>query len=49
MFQFNFIFNDVVHSIDIKKSDTDKLASNKSMIMQTYHFSIDQVLDKNIK
>ena len=49
MFQINFILNDVVHSIDIKKSETDKLASDKSMIMQTYHFSIDQVLDKNIK
>jgi hypothetical protein len=49
MFQINFILNKVVHSIDIKKSKTDKLASENSIIMQSYHFSIDQVLDKNIK
>jgi len=48
MFQINFILNNVVHSIDVKKSQTDKLASENSLIMQTYHFSIDQVLDKNI-
>lgn len=49
MFQINFIYDSIVHSIDIKKSETDKLAAQNSVIMQTYHFSIDQVLDKNIK
>lgn len=49
MYQFNFILNDVVHSIDIKKSETDKLAGETSLIMQTYHFSMDQILEKNIK
>jgi hypothetical protein len=49
MFQINFIFNNVIHSIDIKKSTTDKLASESSVIIQSYHFSIDQVFDQNIK
>ena len=49
MYQFNFILNNVVHSIDIKKSETDKLASETSLIIQTYHFSMDQILEKNIK
>jgi hypothetical protein len=49
MYQINFIYDSIVHSIDIKKSETDKLAAQSSVIIQTYHFSIDQVLDKNIK
>jgi hypothetical protein len=46
--QFNFILNDVIHSIDIKKSATPKLAESSARILQTYTFSIEQVLNKSL-
>jgi hypothetical protein len=46
--QFNFILNDVVHSIDIKKSATPKLAKQGVRILQTYTFSIDQIMNKSL-
>jgi hypothetical protein len=46
--QFNFILNDVVHSIDIKKSATPKLAESSSRILQTYSFSINQIMNKSL-
>lgn len=47
--QINFILNDVIHSIDVKKSATPKLAESHYRIIQTYSFSIDQVLNKCLK
>lgn len=46
--QFNFILDNVIHSIDIKKSATPKLAEASARILQTYTFSIDQVLSKSL-
>lgn len=46
--QFNFILNDVIHSIDIKKSATPKLAEASARILQTYTFSIEQVINKSL-
>ena len=46
--QFNFILENVVHSIDIKRSATPKLAKQGVRILQTYTFSIDQVLSKSL-
>lgn len=46
--QFNFILNNVIHSIDIKKSATPKLAEPTARILQTYTFSIDQVVNKSL-
>jgi hypothetical protein len=46
--QFNFILNGVIHSIDVKKSATPKLAESSARILQTYTFSIDQVLNKSL-
>lgn len=46
--QFNFILNGVIHSIDIKKSATPKLAEPTARILQTYTFSIEQVLNKSL-
>ena len=46
--QFNFILNNVIHSIDIKKSATPKLAESSARILQTYTFSIEQVLNKSL-
>jgi hypothetical protein len=46
--QFNFILDNVIHSIDIKKSATPKLAESSARILQTYTFSIEQVLNKSL-
>lgn len=47
--QFNFILNNVVHSIDIKKSATPKLAKGSVRILQTYCFTLEQVKEQSLK
>lgn len=47
--QINFRLGDVIHCIDIKPSATPKLAQKGEIILQTYHFSIDQVNEGSLK
>jgi hypothetical protein len=47
--QINFRLGDVIHCIDIKPSATPKLAQKGEIILQTYHFSIDQINEGSLK
>jgi hypothetical protein len=49
LFQKNFILDNIVHSIDIRLSTTKKLGSIGTILMQTYHYSINQIFDLDIK
>jgi hypothetical protein len=41
MNKYNFKYNDVVHSLDVKISQNSKIGFG--IVLQTYHFSIEQV------
>lgn len=46
--QINFRLGDVIHCIDIKISQTPKLADKAEIILQTYHFSINQIENESL-
>jgi hypothetical protein len=43
--KYIFLKNDIIHSIDFKKSQNSKIGDGN--VIQTYHFSIDQVMNND--